>query len=131
MYARVLSAWLLIATVSGCAGVVVMTSGCDIGAICSIEGELSIESKWQASVDRPNDCFALVVPEVFYTTQKHLDGRRAIVRGETFNQPTAEPGMVLSAYVVEEMRVNANLCAAAILVDEIVVSNGSIWRRSR
>lgn len=94
-------------------------SPCNPSNVCVVEGTLAIESKWQISLDQTEDCYALALPENFYATYKRFDGTTVRVHGEAFSQPQGEAGRSSWGYVIEGMRINANLCTYAILVQEI------------
>lgn len=106
-------------------------TSCEPGTACRVEGRLAVESKWQASLDLAQSCFALAVPESFYVTHKHLDGKHVLVLGEAFSQPPDSPGTISYGYEVSGMRVNANLCDFAILVDEIRSGDEVLWLRTK
>jgi hypothetical protein len=71
------------------------------------------------------------VPESFYVALRHLDGKRVLVLGKTFSQPQDSPGTISYGYEVSGMRVNANLCEFAILVDEIRSGDEVLWVRTK
>ena len=103
---------------------------CQPNMRCEIDGVLAVESLWQASLDLKNDCVALALPESFFNRRLEFDDKPAHVVGEKFSQPSDAPGSFSYGYEVEGMRVNANLCKTALVVDEIRTMDGVSWSKT-
>lgn len=128
MFSRLLIIFLLLSAVA-CAGLPPAGHQCQLGARCKVNGVVAIESLWQASLDQKGGCVALALPREFFARRDEFDGKQAIVVGEVFSQPADAPETFSYGYEVEGIRVNANLCKAAILVDEIRTQDGSLWTK--
>ena len=103
---------------------------CNPGAHCTASGVITIESRWQASLNAGHSCIALALPDAFFDKSNDFDAKHAVVTGDTFSQPIDEPGTVSYHYEVEGMRVDANLCRMAMAVDGIHTRDGVIWTKS-
>lgn len=129
MHSRLLVG-LLLASATACASLPSTSERqCQPGSRCEVDGVLVVESLWQASLDKKNECVALALPESFFSRRDEFNGKRARVIGEAFSQPSDAPGTFSYSYEVEGMRVNINLCKTALIVDEIRTGNGTFWKK--
>ena len=102
---------------------------CRPGTHCTVSGTITIESRWQASLDAGNSCIALALPDAFFDKSNDFNSKHAFVTGDTFSQPIDAPRTASYHYEVDGMRVNANLCRMAMTVHEIRARDGTIWTK--
>jgi len=106
-----------------------VVSECRGGSKCRLEGSLLVESLWQASLELPDRCYALALPDDFYSAFRGYDGQRVVVSGDAAVQPTDPPSTFSYSYLIEGDRVNSNLCGLVIVVDEIRSRDQILWAR--
>lgn len=127
MFARVLISISMVSGLACSAGPSSILDKCQKKEPCKLDGLLTIESLWQASLDFGDECVALAVPRDFFDRRTEFDGKQAIVIGDIASQPPNIEGRFSYSYEIDGSSVNNNLCNKVIIVNKIEVADGASW----